>query len=143
MFCEKCGNQMDDNAKVCPNCGEKVNNDLNSNPYSNVITVGGEEPKADAPTPAEVEKKVKTLSIVGIACGVVGFIFGLITPLLAFPFAVAGIICSILALKDANANGINKTLPIAGLIAAIAGPVIAFIVSFIIGLIIGFIAALA
>lgn len=143
MFCEKCGNQMDDNAKVCPNCGEpvaKIEGDLGLG--GNVVTIGGEQPQeAPAAAATDVEKKVKILSIVAIACGVAGFLFSFITVLLAFPLAIAGIICGILAIKSANDAKISKTLPIIGLVAAIAGPVVGFIVSFIVGFIIGLIAA--
>ena len=30
MFCKKCGNQLDDNAMFCPNCGEKCSADVDA-----------------------------------------------------------------------------------------------------------------
>lgn len=88
MFCKNCGSQLDDDCLWCPHCGTQVGQRPTPHPYY-------QEPKEAQDSNA---------------IGLVGFI-------LSFVVAIAGLICSIIGLKNAsNCGGKNRGFALAGII---------------------------
>ena len=86
MYCEKCGNQIDENAKFCPNCGNGLS--------------GAKEMVVETPiAPNTKKKKANTCSILSIVFASIGII-----PLLNILFVPAAIILAIIGF----ATGKNK-----------------------------------
>lgn len=130
MYCEHCGKQIEDGASFCPYCGSKVNVAPAPQPQ-------GEKDEFfnDAPSPAPAQQqtaprqpanaqptasKTNTLAVVGF--------------ILAFFYALPGLICSIMGLKQCNQTGEGgKGLAIAGIVLS----AISMFVSFLIGIIWG------
>lgn len=103
-FCKNCGTQLDDNYKVCPNCGQPV---VAQPAQQEAAPVAVEEPKGPW----------KVFAILGLVFGIVGLVLswasfgGLIISVVALVFsilglkskakhgmAVAGLVLSIIAL---------------------------------------------
>lgn len=113
MFCQHCGKQIEDDATFCPNCGAKV---------GSAPAPQGEKDEffKDVPAPAPVQQqqqqpvpqqtyqaqqpaKSNTLAMVGF--------------IMSFFVAIAGLICSIIGLKQCNQTGEGgRGLAIAGII---------------------------
>lgn len=47
MYCYKCGNQVDENAKFCPNCGTQLNNQQTSHNYEPIYQESSSYVKED------------------------------------------------------------------------------------------------
>ena len=141
MFCEKCGAQIDDSAKVCPSCGCEVANAVNGGFAPQVVTIG-EEPAAPVTANADAEKKAQLFGIIGIACGAIGFVLALLSPILGFILAAAGIVCSVLSMKNAKAAGVKNTLAVIGIAASVIA-IVAGLINFVIGFILMLSAMLA
>ena len=82
MFCAKCGNQIEEGATCCPNCGNSID-------QTPVDTSKFTQVKTPAANYAAVEKKAKELSdkiskgsiffpIGGIISGIISIIFGIV-----------------------------------------------------------------
>lgn len=87
MYCEKCGNQIDDNAIVCPNCGCATSN------YSVQATQTNPIPQ---PVYTQPFIDVETNKSTGKILGIIGIIAGLFIPLV-------GWICGGIGLAKSNA----------------------------------------
>lgn len=86
MFCKNCGNQLNDNAVICPNCGVPVNN---SNLQNNRMQSGQTESNTVA---------------------IVGFIFAFFFPLVGLICSIIGLNnCN-------KTNAPNRGLAIAGIV---------------------------
>ena len=93
MFCPKCGTQLDENAKVCPNCGESVAPkapaqapvqepvQAPAQPYAQPYAQPQYNPPV-TPAPAPVnDTKPMVLAIVALALsslGIIGLIFAIV-----------------------------------------------------------------
>lgn len=90
MFCDKCGNQLNENEKVCPNCGNAIE-EVQPN-----VGFTGEQPQNTAFTPQQFQgmpyaqptqppkKKVDILKLlpiisnaIGVVSGILSIIFGI------------------------------------------------------------------
>ncbi|MDE6058564.1 MAG: zinc-ribbon domain-containing protein [Clostridia bacterium] len=91
MYCKKCGNFINDGATFCTQCGEPV-----SGTATPTYTPQYQQPVA--------QKQTNTLAIVGF--------------ILSFFFTLVGLICSIIAYKNADSQygGNGKGLALAGII---------------------------
>ena len=100
-FCKNCGTQLDDNYKVCPNCGQPVTAQPAEQGAAPVVA---EEPKGPW----------KVFAILGLVFGIVGLVLswanvgGLL-------ISVAGLVFSILGKKSVSKHGVA----VAGLILSI------------------------
>ena len=101
MYCKNCGNQIDDNAVVCPHCG---------------IGTGNNNAVYAQPQQAQQHKSQNTLAVVGF--------------ILSFFFALIGLIISCVALSKAKKeyNGDGKGFAIAGIVIGALETVIYIIV---------------
>ena len=140
MFCPKCGKEIDAESAFCPHCGAKVNEAAAAQKpaqkdefFEDVRTANNVPPPSPKPAqtqqparPAQPQQPAKNEGTNTLA--VVGFI-------LSFFFALAGLICSIIGLrqckqyKDDNGKG----LAIAGIVIS----ALSLFVSFILGCIYG------
>ena len=87
MFCNKCGNQLNENEKVCPNCGNAIEE---AQPQPNVGFTG-EQPQNTAFTPQQPQgmpyvqptqppkKKVNILKLLPIISNAIGVISGILS----------------------------------------------------------------
>lgn len=106
MFCSKCGKEIKDGEKFCPNCGETIENRV----AESSIT----EPSSETETTQNTSSQKSTP---------VGFILGLISiiawilPLAGYPVTICGIVFSCKQLKSADKT--SRYLAIAGLILSI------------------------
>lgn len=122
MFCSKCGNEMPDNAKVCPHCGAPVEVEEEKAMASDVPV----EAKADV---EQKPAKVWTVfSIIGKILGIVCFATAFIPYLnyMSLLFAVPGIVFSCLGRK-AKTEAADKNFRL-GLGFSIAAIVVAIVV---------------
>ena len=90
MFCDKCGNQLNENEKVCPNCGNAIE-EVQPN-----VGFTGEQPQNTAFTPQQFQgmpyaqptqppkKRVDILKLlpiisnaIGVVSGILSIIFGI------------------------------------------------------------------
>ena len=69
MFCGKCGNQVNDNAKFCPKCGAEIKN--NTAGQSRQIGGAAQSGMSVGTKPTGKKKKINSKIIVGIAVAVV------------------------------------------------------------------------
>ena len=94
MFCKNCGNEVNENAVVCLNCGAAIENENN-------------ESVANQP------KKANAMAITGFVLGLVALFlsFFCIVPTCALVFSILGFV------KRENYS--NKGLAIAGLVISI------------------------
>ena len=100
MFCSNCGNEISENAVICPKCGVATKNFGAANAANNAA-----QPKKD-----------NTLAIVGF--------------ILSFFIPIAGLICSIIGYKRSKNEGLEgKNLALAGIIiSAVSLGIIASII---------------
>lgn len=107
-YCTHCGNQLLDEAVICPKCGFPTENAATAPVPVTAMSIA---PSASVtPPPAPVKPKKLTYSPLSI----VGFVFAFIVPLV-------GLICSILAYKNAgyDENKRCKSFSKAGIIIAV------------------------
>ncbi|MCM1113893.1 MAG: hypothetical protein NC397_00195 [Clostridium sp.] len=71
MFCSKCGNEINDQAVVCPNCGCSTGNDNQSMPLTDAPMIKNEEKKTLASCALVF---AILMPIVGLILGIVGVI---------------------------------------------------------------------
>ena len=90
-FCSKCGNELSDDAVFCPSCGASV--EAEAQPAQPAQQNNYQQPQ---------QVKHEELSTMAI----VGFIF-------AFIACVIGLVCSIIAYKDAKAEDNHKSMSFA------------------------------
>ena len=92
MYCEKCGTQINENAKFCPNCGNNLIEAQNSETI----------PSAEVSSASVVKKKSKclVLSIIFAAIGII--------PLLNILFLPVAVVLAIIGFVT-DKNGITKT----------------------------------
>lgn len=95
-FCGKCGNQLEDNANVCDQCGANVNSEATSTIQVNQTVVTSKNNNGFA---------------------VAGFVISLVSILCCGGTSFLGLIFSIIGLVNANKNnGNGKGLAIAGIV---------------------------
>ena len=85
MFCDKCGNQLNENEKVCPNCGNAIE-EVQPN-----VGFTGEQPQNTAFTPQQSQgmpyaqptqppkKKVDILKLLPIISNAIGVVSGILS----------------------------------------------------------------
>ena len=113
MFCENCGNTLDENG-VCPVC------------------TGEETTFVDTVPLDPVEDPGKTLGIVALILGILGLVTSIVCccllcgigTLLGIPLSIAGLILGILAMKKSKEVGLQNTIGMVGMIISIVGLVI-------------------
>ena len=97
-FCVNCGNELDDNADVCPKCGKLVQyEEIKTNNVNNIV-----------------ENKADKNATVGFVLGLVSTIAWFI-PLFGFPVTICGIVFSAKGLKSKK----NHTQAVVGLVFSI------------------------
>lgn len=106
MFCDKCGNQINENEKVCPNCGNAIE-EVQPN-----VGFTGEQPQNTAFTPQQSQgmpyaqptqppkKKVDILKLLPIISNAIGVISGILSVIFGiyvkngnygtYPYYIAG-----------------------------------------------------
>ena len=95
-FCGKCGNQLEDTANVCDQCGTPVNTNATSSVQVNQTIVNSSKNNGFA---------------------VAGFVISLVSILCCGGTSILGLIFSIIGLITANKNeGNGKGLSIAGIV---------------------------
>lgn len=90
MFCNKCGNQIDDNAVVCPNCGNPTN--------AQGVQVVVQQTQAPKQTNG---------------CAIAGLVLAFFMPLIGLILSIVGLA------KVKSCGGEGKGLAIAGLVLSI------------------------
>jgi uncharacterized membrane protein YvbJ len=119
MFCSKCGNEIDDSALVCPNCGCPTSNYEAKQEGVQIQQLGD--------IASEKANSAKKLGIISLILSIIPFT------------AFIGIILAIVGLVKANSNLLDKNDPtvkqakklcIIGLCLAIAVIIIVDIISF-------------
>lgn len=112
MFCQKCGKEIDNDSKVCPECGE-------------VVEIVEEE--NENIEPVEIKPVIKRKQGNNVAClvlGLVGLVACWIMPLLGYAVGIPGLILSIKGLKNRG----NKAMAIVGLVGSILCLVISVVI---------------
>lgn len=106
MFCDKCGNQLNENEKVCPNCGNAIE-EVQPN-----VGFTGEQPQNTAFTPQQSQgmpyaqptqppkKKVDILKLLPIISNAIGVVSGILSVIFGiyvkngnygtYPYYIAG-----------------------------------------------------
>lgn len=84
MKCPKCGKEVDSNLKVCPYCGEKLEEETVTTQLEDIVSSVRED---NSPKVIKKEEDLKTfifhlLAYLSLICGVLGGFFGLIVGLL-------------------------------------------------------------
>lgn len=77
MFCQKCGNQIDDNTSICPNCGATANNNqpTQQNPVAQpVINIVNTNANNNTNTNAGGIGNPKNKWIAFVLCLLLGFV---------------------------------------------------------------------
>ncbi len=133
MFCQNCGNKLDDDAKFCPKCGTKTSETSipapqgekdeffkDATPPSPAYQQPYQQAQYQQPAPQQPYyaqqpvNKTNTLAIVGFV--------------LSFFVAIAGLICSIIGLKQCNQTKEGgKGLAIAGVVISSVSMAIFFL----------------
>ena len=105
MYCRKCGREIPDNAVMCGYCGTPTNPD---NPY----TYGG--------APQNMDGVANGLGIASMVLGIVAILMACCTggKWLTILVAVAGLVLGILSLQKAK-DGNSKGMAIAGVVCSI------------------------
>ena len=83
MYCKNCGNELPENANVCPDCGEVASTSAS-------LTY----PK----------RKSSEEGTAGLVLGIIGLIAWII-PIIAYPIVITGLVLSIKQLSNGNKNG--------------------------------------
>lgn len=130
MFCQYCGKQIEDGASFCPYCGKKLNEASAPAPEGEKDEFFKDVPPPVQPQQAASQQSYNAQSPAAAktnTLAVVGFI-------LSFFFALPGLICSIMGLKQCNQTGEGgKGLAIAGIVISAVSMFIGFIVGIIWG----------
>lgn len=134
MFCQKCGQEVEEGAKVCPKCGVELEAKAEAQPK-----VAPVQPKV-APAQPKVAQPVQQNENPAGNLAICGFVA-------SFFVSLVGIILSAIALKKYKnqENKQNKGLATAGLVLSIVGFVgkTVLVVSIVFWYVIGFILAFA
>ncbi|MBD5636979.1 MAG: zinc-ribbon domain-containing protein [Clostridia bacterium] len=123
MFCQHCGNQIDDDAKFCPKCGAKINEAPAPQGEKDEFfrDVPPSPPAYQQPYYAQQQPSNKTNTL-----AVIGFVF-------SFLISIVGLICSIIGLQQCNQTKEGgKGLAIAGIVISSVSMGIAVIVSIVV-----------
>ena len=108
MFCSNCGNEINDNAVICPKCGVATQNFAAAN-------------AANAANSAAQPKKDNTLALVGF--------------ILSFFVPIAGLVCSIIGYKRSKNEGLEgRNLALAGIIISAVSIGVSIITSIILSI---------
>ena len=113
MYCKRCGQNIDERAAVCPNCGEHTDNystatntaynGAYNGTYNNTYNGANNTTYNGAYNQAPAQSQTNTLAIVGFV--------------LSFFIALAGLICSIIGYRKSVNEGLGQRgLAIAGII---------------------------
>ena len=98
MFCKHCGKELLDDAAFCPHCGAALKESPEKDEFFDAPPA-----RPSYTPPAEKKAQWNPLSIVGFV--------------LSFVVAIAGLICSIIALKQCRETGQDsKGMALAGII---------------------------
>ena len=143
MYCNNCGNANAE-GRFCDICGAELVSEYGD---TELLT---EEPAVQsgyAPTsaPVNVSDPGKTLGKIGMILGIIGAVLSVVCCVfnvygICFPFAVAGLILSIIGSKKSKAVGITNKNAKIGLILSIIALVmyvlmtIAFVVIYVLGI---------
>ena len=104
-ICENCNNPIEENAKFCNNCGNKINNNNSLNIINNENT----------------NKSKNNYSLIGLICGACSYITCGLT-------SIFGLIFSIIGLSKSKEKGEKDAIAIGGLVLSII-PYIIFIIA--------------
>ena len=142
MICTKCGAQVRDGVKFCPNCGAKqdgaatapAQQPAGAQPYQQqpyqqqgyqqpqqpqqVVTYA-QQAQAYGEAGRPIDNGAKTLGLVGMICGIAGLVFDFIFFPIGVILSIVGIVASGMAMSR-NKGGSNG-MAIAGLICGIIG----------------------
>lgn len=127
MFCNKCGNKIDEGSKFCPNCGNNMDNgftqqyvNLNNNQSNNVDVqqnnVNNENKSDDK------------LGLASLIIGIVAFVIVLLGKSFGFILGIVGLILGIISKNKDNKKKIGIILNIVAMVIRIATIVIGAIV---------------
>jgi hypothetical protein len=131
MYCEKCGEQIENNASVCSNCGAAMGIGYESVPpggpgYAPTGNTGYGQPGPPGPPVFVVQKMSNTVGTAGFVLALLGVIFSWV-PVLGWILWVLGLILSCVGLAQGK-NGKPKGLAIAGLVLSLIGIVLLIVV---------------
>jgi len=110
MFCPNCGAQNPDNANVCMNCGNALQQQAPVQPMY-------QQPMYQQPM-QPVAVPGKGLGVAGMILGILSLVFFCI-PYIGFPLSVVSLILSIVGKAKAGSAGQSNGMAIAGLICSI------------------------
>lgn len=129
-YCTKCGTQLNDDAIVCPNCGDGIQRDniqqnSGETTYGHQVTYNYNQQSAYQQTVMSGVDNQKTngFCIAGMVCGIVGMFisFWFIVPLVALVLSCVG-------LKQINETGMKgHGMAVAGIVLGIVGVAFAVI----------------
>ncbi|MDE6598049.1 MAG: DUF4190 domain-containing protein [Clostridia bacterium] len=106
MFCSNCGNEINDNAVICPKCGVATQNFGAANAANSA---------------AQPKKENNVLALVGF--------------ILSFFVPIAGLVCSIIGYKRSKNEGLEgKNLALAGIIISAVSIGVSIITSIILSI---------
>ncbi len=122
MFCKTCGITLEDNAKVCPECGSVQENPSSSIYYSNENTTQNYH--------NEIADDKKGFSIISLVLGIVAIVFSFIC-CVPFVVSVIAIICAIVSiiLGIISLKSSKKVLSIVGICLSCLAIVISILVT--------------
>ncbi len=121
MYCQYCGNEVDENAVFCSKCGAKLKNDSPA-PAGERDEFFNPAPSYQQPTYQQPVYQQPVAPNTTNTMAIVGFIF-------SFFFAIVGLICSIIGYKQCNQTKEGgKGLALAGIIISAVSMALAFII---------------
>ncbi len=112
MMCQNCGSEIPEGACACVNCGTVV--------QETVVTPANEKPAA---APGQIMGIVSlVLGILSILSGCCcSFIIGFFSLIAVIPFAIAGVITGVIALKQAKEANTKNVMAIVGIVCSALG----------------------
>ena len=115
MYCKKCGEQLEENAQICPVCKTPVTKE---SPTEEATEQNAAFTAPEAPAPAPANKKYSGKAIAGFVLSLVGLLIA------AIPCGILGLVFSSISFKETESEKKGKGLAIAGFVISIVNIVV-------------------
>ena len=132
MFCAKCGNQLDDQAVICPRCGCPTGNFNNynfQNHQTNNTANVNNTVNMNNTAPVQTPTRTNVFGIISLILGILSMIFIWFTGYFGFLLSAGGIALGIVGITRKNTS---RGMAITGLVLSAVSIAIFFFIAIII-----------